>query len=231
MTTPATKRLRPTNSFAAEALIVGDPGRALLLAQELIEEPKMCNHARGLWGYSGRSAVGGGELTIQSTGMGGPSAAMVLTDLAALGVERLVRVGSCAAAERAGESIAVERAVATAGSSAAFGVEAGTSVEPDPGLTATLVRQLGPDAHRGAVASFDAPPHLDDLPSGVDAADMQTVAVLARARFLGLTAAAVLVVVEGEGGSTLDDQSRDTAVSSAGRAAAAAVASLDLPSV
>ena len=46
-------RLRPTAPIAADAVLVGDPGRALLLAQELLEEPKMSNHARGLWGYSG----------------------------------------------------------------------------------------------------------------------------------------------------------------------------------
>ena len=49
-------RLRPTAPFAADAILVGDPGRALLLAQELLEEPKMSNHARGLWGYSGPDA-------------------------------------------------------------------------------------------------------------------------------------------------------------------------------
>ena len=69
-------RLRPTAPFAADAVLVGDPGRALLLAQELLEQPKMSNHARGLWGYSGRTPAGH-ELSVQSTGMGGPSAALV----------------------------------------------------------------------------------------------------------------------------------------------------------
>ena len=46
-------RLRPTAPIASEEILVGDPGRALMLAQELLEEPKMSNHARGLWGYSG----------------------------------------------------------------------------------------------------------------------------------------------------------------------------------
>ena len=36
----------------------------------------MLNHNRGLWGYSG-TAADGAPLTIQSTGMGGPSAAIV----------------------------------------------------------------------------------------------------------------------------------------------------------
>src|SRR5690349_6544264 len=89
-------RLRPTSSVAAEAILVGDPGRALLLAQELLEQPKMSNHARGLWGYGGRTPAGA-ELTVQSTGMGGPSAALVLADLAELGVRRAIRIGTCTA--------------------------------------------------------------------------------------------------------------------------------------
>ncbi len=86
-------RLRPVASVAAEAILVGDPGRSLLLAQELLEQPKMSNHARGLWGYHGHTP-GGRELTVQATGMGGPSAALVLADLAELGVRRAIRVGS-----------------------------------------------------------------------------------------------------------------------------------------
>src|SRR3954454_11684239 len=88
-------RLRPTAPISANAILVGDPGRALLLAQELLEQPKMSNHARGLWGYSGLTPAGRG-LTIQATGMGGPSASVVLGDLAELGVKRAIRIGTCA---------------------------------------------------------------------------------------------------------------------------------------
>src|SRR5262245_3584461 len=92
-------RLRPVAPVAAEAILVGDPGRALALAQELYEQvPKMSNHARGLWGYHGTTPAGR-ELTVQATGMGGPSAALVLADLAELGVRRAVRVGTGAAVD------------------------------------------------------------------------------------------------------------------------------------
>src|SRR6478735_1322000 len=89
-------RLRPTAPIAADAILVGDPGRALMLAQALLEEPKMSNHARGLWGYTGGTAAGH-RLSLQATGMGGPSAALVLADLAELGVRRAVRIGTCTA--------------------------------------------------------------------------------------------------------------------------------------
>src|ERR1700748_463719 len=93
MVAPVPRRLRPTAEIHSEAILVGDPGRAMALAQVLTEQPKMSNHARGLWGYSGRTPEGQG-LTVQSTGIGGPSAALVLSDLAELGVKRGVRVGT-----------------------------------------------------------------------------------------------------------------------------------------
>src|SRR6187200_920675 len=104
-------RLRPTAPNAADAILVGDPGRALMLAQELLQQPKMSNHARGLWGYSGLTQAGH-ELTIQSTGMGGPSATVVLHDLAELGVRRAVRIGTCTSlgGTRLGELVVVREA-------------------------------------------------------------------------------------------------------------------------
>ena len=45
--------IHPTAPLAARVLLPGDPGRALLLAQALLDEPRMFNHNRGLWG--GRS--------------------------------------------------------------------------------------------------------------------------------------------------------------------------------
>ncbi|HEV7941190.1 MAG TPA: hypothetical protein VGP17_00165 [Solirubrobacteraceae bacterium] len=89
--------LRPTAPLAPRALLPGDPGRALALAQVLIEQPKMFNHHRGLWGYTGPARADGQPLTIQSTGMGGPSAAIVFEELVLLGLERAVRVGTCGA--------------------------------------------------------------------------------------------------------------------------------------
>jgi len=138
-------RLRPTAPLATDAILVGDPGRALLLAQELLEQPKMSNHARGLWGYTGRTAAGD-PLTIQATGMGGPSAAVVLADLAKLGVKRVVRVGTCTAfgaQARIGELLLIEAALAAGGSAASFGIAVGQTVAPDPTLYERLAMQLG----------------------------------------------------------------------------------------
>lgn len=218
-------RLRPTAPVFPAAILVGDPGRALLLAQELLEAPKMSNHARGLWGYGGRTAMGG-ELTIQATGMGGPSAAMVLADLAELGVERVVRVGTCTAfgpAAQPGELLIVESALAAGASSASFGVAAGASVAPDPTLARRLGTALDESARSVTVASHDAMPVEPPAAAGAAAVDMQTLAVLASAHRLGIAAAAVLIAAETECNGALRFEQLEQA---AGRAGAAAAESL-----
>jgi uridine phosphorylase len=205
------RRLRPTAPIAADAVLVGDPGRALLLAQELLEAPKMSNHARGLWGYSGRT-LAGNELTIQATGMGGPSAAIVLSDLAELGVRRAVRVGTCVAHDPA----LVTGALLVVGSAGADG----ETVLPDPDLTERLVRELGAEGGAVKVASFHEPPsEATPHPPGAIAADMQTATVLARGRALGVAAAAILIVETTAGGEQIADRDLEDAAKRAGRAA------------
>jgi uridine phosphorylase len=183
----------------------------------------MCNHARGLWGYTGRA--GGGEpLTVQATGMGGPSAALVLADLAELGVRRAVRVGTCVALDRrlrAGQLLAIVEAHAWTGP----GSQAGEIILPDPVLSERLREALGPAAREATVASLDVL-HVGGAPAPVeagDAADMQTSALLARGRGLGVAVAAVLVVSESVDGGSLDDGAAEDAAKAAGRAAAAAL--------
>jgi uridine phosphorylase len=94
---PQAIHLHPTAELAERVLLPGDPGRALALAQTLLQKPLMFNHHRGLWGYTGPARLDGEPLTIQATGMGGPSAAIVLSELIALGARRLIRVGTCGA--------------------------------------------------------------------------------------------------------------------------------------
>ena len=198
--------------------MVGDPGRAMALAQVLIEGPKMSNHARGLWGYSGPTAEGHG-LSVQATGMGGPSAALVLSDLAELGVRRAVRVGTCAALRpglRRGGLVWVSEARAWS----VDGRAVGAAALPDETLAARVRSELGDTARPGRVASLDVlhPTPGHPTPDG-DVADMQTAALFAAGRELGVALAAVLIVAEVEGAETLDDETLANRAAVAGRAA------------
>jgi DeoD family purine-nucleoside phosphorylase len=146
--------LRPTAPLAERVLLPGDPGRALALAQTLLEEPRMFNHHRGLWGYTG-AAPDGEPLTIQSTGMGGPSAAIVLTELVELGARRAIRVGSCGALDPAlalGDLVVAREAICADGTSRALG--AGERASADTALTAALETYAGA-ARAGTVVSVD----------------------------------------------------------------------------
>lgn len=214
-------RLRPTNSVAAEAILVGDPGRALLLAQSLLEQPKMSNHARGLWGYTGTTAAGR-ELSIQSTGMGGPSAALVLADLAELGVRRAIRIGTCTALD---PDLAGGRLLAIAEAHAWGSGGASASIYPDPELAARLSEELGSAAAKATVASLDTL-HGGGAPAPVTAgaaADMQTAALFSRGRDLGVAVAAVLIVTETATGERLGDEELEAVAKHSGAAAAASL--------
>jgi uridine phosphorylase len=215
-------RLRPTAPIAAEAILVGDPGRALMLAQELLAEPKMSNHARGLWGYTGTTEAGR-ELTIQATGMGGPSASVVLADLAELGVRRAVRIGTCASLGDLGLGELVVVSEAHEGQGAFVSSEA-TKAPSRPDLTLTDALRDGlPEARVAPVLSLDSLYRPErDLPSTLaEVADMQTAALLASAAELGVAAGALLVVSERSDSGQLPDEELEAAAKSAGRASAA----------
>jgi uridine phosphorylase len=216
-------RLRPTAPIAADAVLVGDPGRALLLAQTLLEEPKMSNHARGLWGYTGQTAAGD-RLTVQATGMGGPSAVVVLADLAKLGVRRAIRIGTCAALVPElgpGELLSIGEAHAWSGPGSATGEAA----RPDPQLAGALADELGEDVRDAVVASLPSL-HRGGEPApvgGGDVADMQTASLFAAGEALGVALAAVLIVTETSTGEQLGEEQAAAAVKRAGVAAKAAL--------
>jgi len=190
--------VHPTAPLAERVLLPGDPGRALLLAQALLREPKMFNHNRGLWGYTGEAADGE-LLTIQSTGMGGPSAAIVISELAVLGAVRLIRVGTCGALDRAlslGDLIAVTGAIAADGTSRALGADG--RVMADEAMTAALT--VGGQAMPGVVVSTDLFYDERDgaeerwLSLGATAVEMETATLLALAPARSLRAASLLLV-------------------------------------
>jgi uridine phosphorylase len=189
--------LRVGHPVAARAILVGDPGRALALAQSLLERPLMSNHARGLWGYTG-TAADGAPLSVLSTGTGGPSAAAVLREVVEAGVRRVVRAGSATAsgpAAVAGSLRAVTFAAAYDGTSRALGVAPGTEVRPHGGMLERL-RSAGPAAT--GVVSVDLLP-ADGGPTppshpGATVVDRQSAAVLAAAARLGVPAAVVLAL-------------------------------------
>ena len=79
--------------YAEACLLPGDPLRAKYIAETFFDDPVQRNAERGMLGYTG--TFEGRSVSVQSTGMGCPSAAIVVEELVQLGVKRLLRVGTC----------------------------------------------------------------------------------------------------------------------------------------
>jgi uridine phosphorylase len=221
--------LRPHADVAERVLLPGDPGRALRLAQLLVEPPLMLNHNRGLWGYTG-AAADGLPLTIQSTGLGGPSAAIVVEELIELGARRLVRVGTCRALgeeTRLGELIVAEAAIPDDGASRALGAD--DPMAGDAALLAALRDAAGEGTRSGLVASsdllYDPDPGRAEgwTRAGALAVDLTAAAVLSVAARHGLAAGCVLVVTD-TGTARLDQDALEALEPELGRVGAAALA-------
>lgn len=198
--------LRPTTTLAERVLLPGDPGRALALAQFLLSDPLMFNHHRGLWGYTG-TAADGEPLTIQSTGMGGPSAAIVLQELIFLGVTQAIRVGTCGALDASlglGDLVIAREAIAADGTSTALGAQGHTNA--DPTLTDALEReakrfQIGAShARAGRIVSTDLfyerdpKRNADWSAEGALAVEMEASTLFAVGKNAGIAVACVLAV-------------------------------------
>ena len=73
-------------------LLPGDPGRCQSIAK-LFDEPHFVGQNREYRIYTG--TLLGEKVSVCSTGIGGPSAAIAMEELAAIGADTFVRVGTC----------------------------------------------------------------------------------------------------------------------------------------
>jgi DeoD family purine-nucleoside phosphorylase len=225
-----TIHLRPHADVAERVLLPGDPGRALRLAQQLLDPPRMLNHNRGLWGYTG-AAPDGRPMTIQSTGMGGPSAAIVAEELIELGARRLLRVGTCGALAgglELGRLLVADGVLAEDGTSRALG--ASGTVWPDEELQASLVAAAN-GALTGLVVSsdlfYDPNPERADrwAAAGALAVEMEAATLFAVAARRGAAAACLLTVSDlVADGTRIGAEELERAELELGRVGAAALA-------
>jgi len=80
--------------YAPNVLCPGDPVRAKYIAETFFDDGfRQVNAERGMLGFTG--TFEGKPISVQSTGMGCPSAGIVFEELIMLGATRLVRVGTC----------------------------------------------------------------------------------------------------------------------------------------
>jgi uridine phosphorylase len=160
----------------------------------------MFNHHRGLWGYSG-IARDGSLLTIQATGMGGPSAAIVVEELIALGARVLVRIGTCGALTddfELGALVPVDAAIAGDGASTALGAD--RRVHADAAITRELATAAGRDPVTCVSTDlfYDARADVSKgwLDAGASVVEMEAAATLQTAYRHGVRAGCLLAVTD-----------------------------------
>lgn len=222
--------LVPSRPLAVDALLPGDPGRALALAQQLLTKPLMSNHNRGLWGYTGETAEAH-PLTIQSTGMGAPSAAIVLHELHELGVRRAIRVGTCAALDDSlelGDLLRVEAALPEDGVSRGLGASGPQPADPE--LLARLEEAGDSTPVTAATTDFfyeySGDPRAAWVGLGAGAVEMEACALFTLGARLGVAVACLLIVSDvfpGGERKRIEHPQMEEAVERLGSAAAAAL--------
>ena len=79
--------------YAEACLLPGDPLRAKYIAETFLEDAEQVNSERGMLGFTG--TYRGRPVSVQASGMGCPSAAIVIEELVMLGVKRILRIGTC----------------------------------------------------------------------------------------------------------------------------------------
>ncbi|MFS0751023.1 purine-nucleoside phosphorylase [Oceanobacillus sp. 1P07AA] len=85
--------------IADKILLPGDPLRAKFIAETFLEEPKLYNEVRGMYGYTG--TYKGERVSVQGTGMGVPSISIYVNELIqSYDVKKLIRVGTCGAIQK-----------------------------------------------------------------------------------------------------------------------------------
>jgi purine-nucleoside phosphorylase len=82
-----------SGDYADGCLLPGDPQRAKYIAETFFDDPAEVNTERGMLGYTG--TFHGKRVSVQASGMGCPSAAIVIEELVQLGVKKILRVGTC----------------------------------------------------------------------------------------------------------------------------------------
>jgi uridine phosphorylase len=201
------------------ALVPGDPGRVDRIAAQCDEattvaqnrEYKIVNAT-----YESR------ELTICSTGIGSPSAAIAVEELAAVGVETIIRVGTTGALQEGieiGDMVVATGAAKDEGTTKRYEDEAVPAV-PDYAVLSALVdaaEDNDEDVHVGPIATDDAFYAETDAyveaweAAGLLAVEMEAAALFSLARRKGLAAGAICTVdgnlVEGtQKGETEDEE-------------------------
>ncbi|MBW4565232.1 MAG: nucleoside phosphorylase [Mojavia pulchra JT2-VF2] len=143
----------------AMALLSGDPQRAYFIAQNYLQDVCLLSENRGLNSYVGY-LPNGRRILSTTSGMGAPSLSIVVNELIQVGIQQIIRIGTCGSIQ---PHIAVGSIVISSAALCRQG--AANDIAPveypaaaDPFLTVALVkaaRELEVEHYLGITASVD----------------------------------------------------------------------------
>lgn len=153
--------------YAPTVLLCGDVARASAIAERFDAQARLVTDHRGMLGWTG--TLHGAPMSVQTTGMGAPSMAIIVEELLNLGARRLLRVGTCGGLARGmqpGDIVIATAAAPADGATRAHLDGAAYAPAADHHLTQQLVqaaREAGLDPWVGPVATVDLlyDPHPD----------------------------------------------------------------------
>lgn len=201
--------------YAPLVLLPGDPDRATEIAMRFdggIEAARRVNANRGLLGYTG--TVNGRPISVQTTGMGPPSIAIVTEELLRLGARQLVRVGTTGALRpeiQLGDIVIATASSPTDGTTNTLMRGKPYAPAADFAMTHALVHaaeRLGVPFRVGPIATLDVFSHYHPDPdfvrpwreTGALAVEMEASALFYLAAARRVQAACVCVVVDIDSG-------------------------------
>lgn len=189
--------------IAERAVVFGDPCRTKALSS-FLDRPRLVNKNRCLLTYTGDYM--GTKVTLSTTGMGTPSAAIVCEELAALGAKCIIRAGTMGSSSdkvAAGDAVIPTKAIPMDGTTMAYMDEfklhnlpcASRRITEMLGSTA---RSKGVKVHTGAICTSDAfylegkGPNLKE--NGVLGFEMECSVIFTIGAIRGYEAGAILAV-------------------------------------
>jgi DeoD family purine-nucleoside phosphorylase len=196
--------------YAPAVLLPGDPLRARRVAEEFLDDARQVNGERGLLGYTGTHE--GVPVSVQATGMGAPSAAIVIEELIQLGADRLVRIGTCGGLQpqlALGDLVIALSAVPADGTALRYTRGEAHAPTAHFGLTHGAIhaaKGFGVRPHVGAIATsdtfYDPDPerHRRWASRGVLAVEMEAAVLFTIGAIRGVRTACILTVSDLVGG-------------------------------
>ncbi|MHB9287790.1 nucleoside phosphorylase [Halobacteriales archaeon Cl-PHB] len=207
-----------SGDLADVALLPGDPGRVDRIAAHC-EAVTEVTHNREYKLVN--ASYGGRDLTICSTGVGCPSAAIAVEELANVGVDTFLRVGTTGALQEGieiGDMVVATAAAKDEGTTGRYESNTVPAAATHEVVAALLTgaEERDEDVHVGAIATDDAfyaetDEYVDAWEAaGLLAVEMEAAAIFSLARRKGLRAGAICTVdgnlVEGTQKGETDDE-------------------------